>query len=177
MTLFVFSFYRLNTRDPWQRENIGYRAGFISICQLPLIFLLAGKNNIIGFLAGSSYERLNWLHRWTARCLFVTTTIHMGFFMKSWARYDYILEEDEGGRHHAKRHCGMGHPGLDCFQLDDSDPGLVLRVLRLAAPGLIRCLHRRGIHPHARGGSCVDLDPGRAVLLRPARSTRLRALH
>lgn len=58
--------------------------------QLPLIFLLAGKNNIIGFLTGSSHERLNWLHRWVARCLFVIATIHMGYWLRSWNRYAYI---------------------------------------------------------------------------------------
>ena len=89
--LIVLSFYKLNPKDAGQWENIGYRTGFVSIAQLPLILLLAGKNNIVGFVAGSSYERLSWLHRWTARGLFVTTTIHLAYFLKSWARYDYIL--------------------------------------------------------------------------------------
>ena len=86
----VLCFYKLNPRDQWQWENIGYRTGFIATAQLPLIFLLAGKNNIIGFLVGSSYERLNWLHRWASRILWLTVTIHMGFWFTSWARYDYI---------------------------------------------------------------------------------------
>ena len=86
----VFCFYKLNPRDQWQWENIGYRTGFIATAQLPLIFLLAGKNNIIGFLIGSSYERLNWLHRWASRILWLTVTMHMGFWFSSWARYDYI---------------------------------------------------------------------------------------
>lgn len=83
----------MNPYDQWQWEDIGYRTGFVSLAQLPLIFLLAGKNNIIGFLIGSSYERLNWLHRWTARILFLTVTIHMGFWFVGWARYDYILHK------------------------------------------------------------------------------------
>lgn len=94
----VLCFYMMNPYDQWQWEDIGYRTGFVSLAQLPLIFLLAGKNNIIGFLIGSSYERLNWLHRWTARILFLTVTIHMGFWFVGWARYDYILhklKEDE----------------------------------------------------------------------------------
>ena len=86
----VLCFYKLNPRDQWQWENIGYRTGFIATAQLPLIFLLAGKNNIIGFLIGSSYERLNWLHRWASRILWLTVTMHMGFWFSSWARYDYI---------------------------------------------------------------------------------------
>lgn len=86
----VLCFYKMNPNDQWQWEDIGYRTGFIALAQLPLVFLLAGKNNIIGFLVGSSYERLNWLHRWTARILFLTVTLHMGFWFVDWARYDYI---------------------------------------------------------------------------------------
>jgi predicted ferric reductase len=76
-----------NTQDRTQLENIGYRTGFISIAQIPLLFLLAGKNNIIGFLTGLSYERLNWLHRWAARCLLLTTTIHFGYWLQDWWPY------------------------------------------------------------------------------------------
>ncbi|KAL9613537.1 MAG: hypothetical protein Q9167_001922 [Letrouitia subvulpina] len=86
----VLCFYQLNPHDQWQWEDIGYRTGFIATAQLPLIVVLAGKRNIIGYVSGLSYERLNWLHRWTARILFVTVTIHMGFWFTDWARYDYI---------------------------------------------------------------------------------------
>ncbi len=88
--LIVLCFYGLNPRDQWQWEDIGYRSGFVTICQLPLLFLLAGRNNIIGLLVGCSYERLNWLHRWVARGPFVTASIHMAYWFKSWARYRYI---------------------------------------------------------------------------------------
>ncbi|EEP81151.1 predicted protein [Uncinocarpus reesii 1704] len=91
LVVMVLCFYKLNTMDQWSWETVGYRTGFIAIGQLPLVFLLASKNNIIGFLTGSSYERLNWLHRWTARTLWLTATVHMGFWFRSWGRYDYIL--------------------------------------------------------------------------------------
>lgn len=68
-------------------ENIGYRTGFVSLAQIPLLFLLAGKNNIIGFLTGVSYERINWLHRWCARCLLLTSTIHFGYWLSDWWPY------------------------------------------------------------------------------------------
>ncbi len=86
----ILCFYKMNPNDQWQWEDIGFRTGYIALAQLPLIFLLAGKNNIIGFLVGSSYERLSWLHRWTARSLFLTVTIHMSFWFRGWARYEYI---------------------------------------------------------------------------------------
>lgn len=89
----VLCFYKMNPKDQWQWEDMGYRTGFIALSQLPMVVLLAGKNNIIGFLIGSSYERLSWLHRWTARILFLTVTIHMGFWFRSWARYKFITHK------------------------------------------------------------------------------------
>ncbi|KAF1812674.1 hypothetical protein P152DRAFT_466528 [Eremomyces bilateralis CBS 781.70] len=84
--------YGFDTRDRWSMENIGYRTGFVTISQIPLIFLLAGKNNIIGYLTGLGYERLNWLHRWTARCLLFSATIHMGYWFTAWAPYGGFIE-------------------------------------------------------------------------------------
>ncbi|KAI9670925.1 MAG: hypothetical protein M1817_003810 [Caeruleum heppii] len=92
VVLIVFCFYKIDIKDQWQWEDVGYRTGYITLCQLPLIFLLAGKNNVIGLLIGSSYERLNWLHRWTSRCFLLTSTLHLGYWFTSWARYDYISE-------------------------------------------------------------------------------------
>ncbi|KAL8823747.1 MAG: hypothetical protein Q9191_005586 [Dirinaria sp. TL-2023a] len=90
VVVIVLCFYKLHPKDQWQWEDIGYRTGFIASCQLPLIVLLAGKNNIVGFLVGTSYERLSWLHRWAARILLLTVTLHMGYWFADWYRYDYI---------------------------------------------------------------------------------------
>ncbi|KAJ0424350.1 FAD-binding domain-containing protein [Aspergillus carlsbadensis] len=86
----VLCFYKLNTEDQWSWEDIGYRTGFITIAQLPLIFLLAGRQNIIGIVAGIDYQRLNWFHRWVARTVWLCATFHMGFWFRSWGRYNYI---------------------------------------------------------------------------------------
>ncbi|TVY91022.1 Ferric reductase transmembrane component [Lachnellula willkommii] len=86
----VCVFYRLDPKDFLQWEDIGYRSGFIAVCQMPLIVLLAGKRNIIGFFTGVGYERLAWLHRWVARALLFTVFIHMGFWFSEWAKYDYV---------------------------------------------------------------------------------------
>ncbi|GAD98847.1 predicted protein [Paecilomyces variotii No. 5] len=90
IVVLVFCFYKLDSTDRWNWENVGYRTGFITLAQVPLIFLLAGRQNIIGFLTGLSYERLNWFHRWIARTLWLSATIHMGFWFRDWAQYDYI---------------------------------------------------------------------------------------
>jgi predicted ferric reductase len=87
----VCVFYRFNVKNFKEFEDIGYRSGFIAVCQMPLIVLLAGKRNIIGSLTGMGYERLNWFHRWTARALLFTIFIHMGYWFTVWDRYDYIM--------------------------------------------------------------------------------------
>lgn len=91
VVVLVFCFYKLDSTDEWQWENVGYRTGFIAIAQLPLIFLLAGRQNLIGLLVDMGYERLNWYHRWISRTLWLTATIHMGFWFRDWDRYDYIV--------------------------------------------------------------------------------------
>ena len=90
VVVLVLCFYKLDPSDQWQWEDVGYRTGFIAAAQLPLVILLAGKNNIVGWLTGVGYEKLNWSHRWVARILFLNVTIHMGFWFTDWARYDYI---------------------------------------------------------------------------------------
>ncbi|RMZ74323.1 Ferric reductase transmembrane component 3 [Pyrenophora seminiperda CCB06] len=90
VVLVVLCYHGLDLKNQFTREGVGYRCGVITISQLPIIFLLAGKNNIIGWLSGVSYERLNWLHRWCARCMLLTATMHMGWFFSAWAPYDYI---------------------------------------------------------------------------------------
>jgi predicted ferric reductase len=91
ITVTVFCFYKYDTEDQWSWEDIAYRCGCIAQAQLPLVFLLAGKQNIIGYITGVGYERLTWLHRWIARVLWLTATFHLLFWFRSWARYDYIV--------------------------------------------------------------------------------------
>lgn len=90
VVLVVLCLYGLDLHDVLNRESVGFRCGVVTIAQFPIIVLLAGKNNIIGHLSGMSYERLNWMHRWCARCMLLTATMHMGWFFSAWAPYDYI---------------------------------------------------------------------------------------
>jgi NAD(P)H-flavin reductase len=79
--------------DPYYFERIGFRGAWVSLMQVPLVVLLAARTNIIGFLIGSSYERLNWAHRWIARTMLVTVAVHAGFFLREWIRADFLQEE------------------------------------------------------------------------------------
>ncbi|KUJ20617.1 ferric reductase-like protein like transmembrane component [Mollisia scopiformis] len=67
---------------------LGVRAAWLAVAQVPLLILLAGKNNLIGAVTGVGYERLNVLHRWTARILLILVTLHMLFLHVSWNAYD-----------------------------------------------------------------------------------------
>lgn len=90
VVVLLLCFYRRDTTDVSKWEDVGYRDSSIAICQSPLTFLLAGRQNTIGFLADMSYAQLNCSHRWIRRTLWLTTTIHMGFWFRNWGRYDYI---------------------------------------------------------------------------------------
>lgn len=79
--------------DAYYWERIGFRNAWISVTQVPLVYLLASKSNIIAFVIGSSHERLNWLHRWVSRTLLLTVTVHGGFFMAEWVRADFVTLE------------------------------------------------------------------------------------
>ncbi|KAK6586367.1 hypothetical protein PZA11_001424 [Diplocarpon coronariae] len=87
----VCSLYGFNTTDARQWEDVGYRAGYIAICQLLLVVLLAAKRNLVGQVTGLGYERLAWLHRWVARSMLLAVLIHAGFFLREWGQHGYIL--------------------------------------------------------------------------------------
>lgn len=88
--IIVLCFYKYDTEDQWSWEPIAYRIGCIAQTQLPLVYLLAAKQNIVGLVTGVGYERLSWIHRWISRIVWLTVTLHMAFWFRSWARYDYI---------------------------------------------------------------------------------------
>jgi NAD(P)H-flavin reductase len=82
-------------KDVYYYERIGFRNAWISVTQVPLVYLLASKSSIIGYIIGSSHERLNWLHRWVSRTLLITVTVHGGFFIREWMKADFVLLELE----------------------------------------------------------------------------------
>jgi predicted ferric reductase len=74
-------------------EIVGYRAAWVSVTQLPLIYILSGKANIISLLTGISYERMNWLHRWVGRTIFLTVIVHWSYFFTEWSIADFVKLE------------------------------------------------------------------------------------
>lgn len=69
--------------DAGYMERVGYRNAWIAATQMPFVYMLASRGNVIAWIVGSSYEKLNWLHRWAARTMFVTATVHGMVFYSS----------------------------------------------------------------------------------------------
>ncbi|KAF8813104.1 hypothetical protein BYT27DRAFT_7043412, partial [Phlegmacium glaucopus] len=54
------------------------RAGDIAASQLPIMLALGMRNNIISWLTGVSFTKLNYFHRMAARVLCILIWIHAG---------------------------------------------------------------------------------------------------
>ncbi|KZT58483.1 ferric reductase-like transmembrane component, partial [Calocera cornea HHB12733] len=52
------------------------RAGFMALALIPPVFLLAAKNSILTLLLSTGYEKLNFLHRWAGRMMFLCALVH-----------------------------------------------------------------------------------------------------
>lgn len=63
------------------------RAGWIAMSQIPVSFLLASKNSLIGFLVGKGYEKLNYLHRWVGQLLLISSLFHVVSYRKFATKY------------------------------------------------------------------------------------------
>ncbi|OJJ46062.1 hypothetical protein ASPZODRAFT_2049685 [Penicilliopsis zonata CBS 506.65] len=68
-------------------QALSVQAAWLAVAQIPLIVLLAGKNSLVGVLSGTSYQRLNVLHRWVARGSLLLSTFHFGFQSYGWQQY------------------------------------------------------------------------------------------
>ncbi|KAJ6517996.1 ferric reductase NAD binding domain-containing protein [Mycena vitilis] len=99
----IFTWEFVNTTDlEGNRFALRYyanRAGQIAATQFPLLIALGMKNNIIGFLTGISFDKLNLLHRIVARVLCVLLWIHAGGrvtenmedFGEAWFRWGFVV--------------------------------------------------------------------------------------
>lgn len=64
--------------------------GFMAVAQLPVVFLFAMKNSVLSLLLGPGhgYERLNIIHRWSGRVLFLSATIHGTMWIHQHLQYN-----------------------------------------------------------------------------------------
>ncbi|KAJ7431080.1 iron reductase [Mycena galericulata] len=67
------------------------RAGFLALAQLPPVFLFATKNSPLTSLLlgpGVDYTKLNFIHRWSARGLFLGAVVHGSLWINNHLVYD-----------------------------------------------------------------------------------------
>ncbi|KIY45553.1 hypothetical protein FISHEDRAFT_66860 [Fistulina hepatica ATCC 64428] len=64
------------------------RAGFMAIAQLTPVFLFATKNSPLALLFGISYDKVNFLHRWTSRSLFLCVLVHGSLWINNRIQYN-----------------------------------------------------------------------------------------
>jgi ferric-chelate reductase len=61
------------------------RSGFLALAQLPVVFLFGTKNSVLSLLLGpgNGYEKLNYLHRWSGRVIFLSALIHGSLWVRN----------------------------------------------------------------------------------------------
>jgi ferric-chelate reductase len=66
------------------------RLGFMALAQLPVVFLFATKNSIVSLLLGpgNGYERLNFIHRWSGRGMFLGAVLHGALWISNHLQWD-----------------------------------------------------------------------------------------
>ncbi|KAI9434578.1 iron reductase [Lactarius indigo] len=69
------------------------RAGFLALAQLPIVFLFATKNSILSLLLGPGhgYEKLNYVHRWSGRGMFLGAIIHGSLWIRNHLQYNLAI--------------------------------------------------------------------------------------
>ncbi|KAJ7138880.1 hypothetical protein C8R46DRAFT_1136442 [Mycena filopes] len=77
------------------------RAGFLALAQLTPVFLFASKNSPLTALLlgpGADYTKLNYIHRWSARFLFLGALVHGSLWINNHLIYDLpILTQQKEG--------------------------------------------------------------------------------
>ncbi|KAF7299025.1 Iron reductase [Mycena indigotica] len=66
------------------------RAGFIALASLPPVFLFAAKNSPLTNLLlgpGVDYTKLNYIHRWAGRFLFIGALVHGSLWIRNHVAY------------------------------------------------------------------------------------------
>ncbi|KAH7157375.1 hypothetical protein B0J13DRAFT_541628 [Dactylonectria estremocensis] len=85
--------YKAVKHDGNYMERLGFRAAWVTVTQTSMPFLLAARTNPIGLILGTSYDRINWFHRWVSRIFVATATIHGTFFVAEWIAADFFWTE------------------------------------------------------------------------------------
>ncbi|KAK0450521.1 iron reductase [Desarmillaria tabescens] len=69
------------------------RAGFLALAQLPVVFLFATKNSLLSLLLGPGhgYEKLNYVHRWSGRFMFLGAVVHGSLWIRNHLEWNLTI--------------------------------------------------------------------------------------
>ena len=84
------------------------RSGFLVLAQLSIVFILATKNSVLAVLVSRGWEKLNFLHRWAGRGVFLSATIHGASWINNHIRISPSALKD------SKEMLGMAAYGVLC---------------------------------------------------------------
>ncbi|VVT54093.1 uncharacterized protein SAPINGB_P003903 [Magnusiomyces paraingens] len=70
---------------------IADRCGITSLTQIPVLFLFGGRNNLLQYLTGFSFDTFNVFHRWIARVMILFAFLHSVAY--TWLERKYLAEE------------------------------------------------------------------------------------
>ncbi|KAF8443885.1 hypothetical protein L210DRAFT_3395367 [Boletus edulis BED1] len=60
------------------------RMAFVAMSQIPIVYMLGTKNNLVGMCVAMGYEKLNYLHRFSGLMLVVLSNIHGLGYIYRW---------------------------------------------------------------------------------------------
>lgn len=86
--------FNANRAGPYPSQRFVHRLmfylGFLALAQLPVVFLFGTKNSVASLLLGPGrgYEKLNYLHKWAGRGLFLGAVVHGSLWINDHLKYD-----------------------------------------------------------------------------------------
>ncbi|WWC68648.1 uncharacterized protein I206_102579 [Kwoniella pini CBS 10737] len=89
--IFHDNLYWYGQRDTQIIRYLSDRTGIMCFYNLPLLWCLAGRNDVILWLTGWSYSTLNLFHRWVARIAVLQAIVHSAGY--TWLERDIIATE------------------------------------------------------------------------------------
>lgn len=89
---FDYSGYVFTSKKEQVARYLADRTGIIAFAHLPLIYLFAGRNNIMSFVTGFSYSSYIQFHKWTGRIMFADAIIHSACYTALYVWDNYYSE-------------------------------------------------------------------------------------
>ncbi|WVF65762.1 hypothetical protein IAT40_000496 [Kwoniella sp. CBS 6097] len=88
--VFYDNMYWYGEYDTQIARYLADRTGIMAFYNMPLLWCLAGRNDVVLWITGWSYTSLNLLHRWVSRVCVVQAIIHSAAY--TYLERDYLAE-------------------------------------------------------------------------------------